>query len=250
MGCSGSVPKAEAFLTNEQPAPPNGYLHDGVPTEDLTIQAWSNFDPGNRYHAQSGALGALQTIGLAMEQHGDNSSSYTGSTLEDAVGSGGVGSPETLTIAASGAQIATLSMPPHMAFGIAAVLRDLKGGVIAIIATAQRERPSGFSPSSVNIWGTKPIPGQPPTDIGGIAGYLWGKAERGRMSNTFTISRAISGCVFSPRGHQSGGGHGSTSSRVLRTNKASCLQHSCPAAIRKRSRSTVQRASTWRLQSA
>ena len=70
MGCCGSKPpNPEVFLKDEQPAPANGYLHDSMPTEGLTMQAWSNFDPGNRYHSQSGALGALQTISVAIDQH-------------------------------------------------------------------------------------------------------------------------------------------------------------------------------------
>ena len=69
MGCCGSKPpNPEVFLKDEQPAPANGYLHDSMPTEGLTMQAWSNFDPGNRYHSQSGALGALQTRHSDLER--------------------------------------------------------------------------------------------------------------------------------------------------------------------------------------
>ena len=60
MGCGASAPKAEVYLANEQPAPANGYLHE-MPTDGLTMQAWSNFDPGPRWTAGSGALGALTT---------------------------------------------------------------------------------------------------------------------------------------------------------------------------------------------
>lgn len=190
MGCGGSVPKAEEFLANEQPQPPNGYLYDGMPTEGLTMQAWSNFDPGNKYHGHSGALGGLQMLSVAIDQHGDDSASYTGSTLSDVVGNGGYGAPETLPITASGTQVATIYMPPHMAFGIAAALKDSAGQVIAVIATAQSQRPSGISTSSINVWGTKPIAGQAPTAVGGIDGFLWARAERKPMSNDFTIYNA------------------------------------------------------------
>ena len=67
MGCGASVPKAEVFLANDQPAPPNGYLLDTIPTEGVTMQAWSNFDPGNKYHQQSGAMGMLTTLSVANE---------------------------------------------------------------------------------------------------------------------------------------------------------------------------------------
>jgi len=192
MGCcGGSVPKAEEFLATEQPTPPNGYLYDDMQTQGLTMQAWSNFDAGNRYHQQSGALGGLQMLSVAMDQHGDNSAFYTGSTMQDAVGNGGVGAPEMLPIIASGTQVATMCMPPHMAFGIAAALTSPSDGqVIAVIATAQLQRPTAFSTSSVNVWGTKPIEGQAPTAVGGINGYLWARAERRPMSNEFTIYNA------------------------------------------------------------
>ena len=118
MGCAASAPKAETFLANEQPAPKNGYMVDEVgvgvgPTEFVTMQAWSNFNAGNRYHAQSGLGGALQVASMVIAQD-DQGSHFDGSTLGDAVGNAGVGSSETLPITASGAQIATLSMPPHM----------------------------------------------------------------------------------------------------------------------------------------
>lgn len=190
MGCGPSLPKADKFLANEQPAPAS-CLHDGMPTEGVTMQAWSNFDPGNRYHSGGGALGALQTIQVAFREHVDEDQAWhNGSTLSDAVGDAGVGAPEHLAITAAGAQIATMSMPPHMAFGIAAVLRDSAGKVIALIATAQTTRPSGMSTSSVNVWGIKPIAGQAPTAVGGINGYLWARAERKPFSNTFTIYNA------------------------------------------------------------
>ena len=198
MGCCGSKPpNPEVFLKDEQPAPANGYLHDSMPTEGLTMQAWSNFDPGNRYHSQSGALGALQTISVAMDQHGEDSAFYDGSTMADAVGNAGTGPPETLAITAAGAQIATMSMPPHMSFGIASVLRDSAGQVIALIATAQTERPSGFSTSSVNVWGTKPIAGQEPTAVGGTDCYLWARAQRKPMSNSFKFYNAANEQVAS-----------------------------------------------------
>ena len=100
QGCCGSrIPDAEEFLANEQPPPPNGYLHDGMRTEALTMQAWrSNFDAGNRYHGHSGVLGGLQMVSVAMDQHGDDSTFHTESTLEDMVGNGGVGAPETLAV--------------------------------------------------------------------------------------------------------------------------------------------------------
>ena len=68
MGCAASAPKAETFLANEQPVPKNGYMVDGVPTEGVTMQAWSNFDAGNRYHAQSGLGGALQVASMVIAQ--------------------------------------------------------------------------------------------------------------------------------------------------------------------------------------
>ena len=71
MGCGASLPKADTFLANEQPAPAS-YLHDGMPTEGLTMQAWSNFDPGNRYHSGGGTLGALENLQVAFNQHGDD----------------------------------------------------------------------------------------------------------------------------------------------------------------------------------
>jgi hypothetical protein len=74
-----------------------------------------------------------------------------------------------------------------MSFGIASVLRDSAGQVIALIATAQKERPSGFSTSSVNVWGIKPIAGQTPATVGGVTCYLWARAERKSFSNTFNI---------------------------------------------------------------
>ena len=77
------------------------------------MQAWSNFDAGNRYHAQDGLGGALQVASMVIAQD-EQGSHFDGSTLGDAVGNAGVGSSETLPITASGAQIATLSMPPHM----------------------------------------------------------------------------------------------------------------------------------------
>ena len=132
-------------------------------------------------------LGGLTTLSVAMDEHGENSAFHDGSTLEDAVGYEGVGRPETLNITAGGQMIATMTMPPHMSFGIASVLRDPAGQVIAGIATAQTERPSGFSKSSVNVWGTKPIASQAPTTIGGIEGYLWARAERRSVSNAFKI---------------------------------------------------------------
>ena len=67
------------------------------------------------------------------------------------------------------------------------MLRDPAGQVIAVIATAQTQRPTGMSTSSVNVWGTKPIAGQTPTTVVGINGYLWARAERKPMSNTFQI---------------------------------------------------------------
>ena len=187
MGCTGSIPKAETFLANEQPAPPNGCLHEGMPTEGLTMQAWSNFDPGNHYHQPGGVLGALTTVSVALEEHGDDSASYSGSTLSDVVGNEGVGKPETLNITAGGQAIATMSMPRHMSFGTPCVLRDAAGNVIAVIATAQTTRPQSMSTSSVNVWGIKAIAGQAPTNVAGIDGYLWARAERRAFSNAFTI---------------------------------------------------------------
>lgn len=189
------MPAADTYLAMEQPVPPNGYLHAAMPTEGLTIQAWSNFDPGNKFHAGGGILGGMEMLQVAVDEHGDNSAFYTGSTLSDVVGNGGVGKPETLPITASGTQIATMTMPPHMAFGIAAGLYDAAGKVIAIIATAQTSRPTGNSKSSVNVWGATPIAGQTPTAIGGISGYLWARAERKAFSNTFTIYDAANQVV-------------------------------------------------------
>ena len=184
MGCCASrPPKADVYLAIDQPAPANGNLHE-MPTEGLTMQAWSNFDAGNRYTARSGVLGGLQTLSVAMA---DFDGPHTGSDLNDQVGPGGVGKPETLTITASGAQVATMVMPPHMSFGIVGCLRDPAGQTVAVIATQQTERPTGFSTSSVNVWGTKPIAGQAATAVGGINGYLWARAERKPMSNDFTF---------------------------------------------------------------
>ena len=200
MGCCASAPKAAEFLTDEQPAPPNGYLHDGMPAEGLTVPVWSNKHT-DMYH--KGTRGAIENDTITYAYSGDDKN--TPETIKICLGNEGDtrdGQPETLPIAASGAQIATLSMPPHMAFGIAAVLRDSKGGVIAVVATAQKERPSGSNSTTINIWGTKPIPGAAPANVGGITGlYLWGKAERtgGSLwgSNIFTISRAASGGAMS-----------------------------------------------------
>ena len=198
MGCCASAPKAAEFLTDEQPAPPNGYLHDGMPAEGLTVPVWSN-KHDDMYH--KGTRGAIENDTVTYA-YGDG-----WVTIKTCLGNEGDtsdGQPETLPIAVSGAQIATLSMPPHMAFGIAAVLRDSKGGVIAVVATAQKERPSGSNSTTINIWGTKSIPGAAPANVGGITGlYLWGKAERkgGSASlwgsNIFTISRAASGGAMS-----------------------------------------------------
>ena len=185
MGCGASAPKAEVYLANKQPAPANGYLHE-MPTDGLTMQAWSNFDPGPRWTAGSGALGALTTMSVAVDQF-ENGHLGGGSSMGDGVGHGGVGKAEALAITASGAQIGTMYMPPHMAFGIAGCLRDAAGQTIAVIATKQSQRPRGMSSSSVNVWGAKPIAGQAATAIGGIAGYLWARAERKPFSNTFTI---------------------------------------------------------------
>lgn len=186
MGCTGSVPKAETFLANEQPAPPNGYLHEGMPSEGLTMQAWSNFDAGNRYHRPGGAIGALTMASVAAEEHGEDSAAYTGSTLSDVVGNEGVGKPETLHITAGGPAF-TMSMPPHMSFGIPCVLRDPTGRAIAVIATAQTRRPRGSSTSSVNVWGVAPIAGRAPTKIAGVDAYLWARAERRAFSNAFAV---------------------------------------------------------------
>ena len=181
------MPKAETYLADDQPAPANGYM--GPLAAPLTMQAWSNFDPGNKYHQGGGILGAFETMSVAFDAHiDDNSAFHTGSDLSDIVGNAGVGNPETLPIKdASGTVIATMSMPPHMAFGIAAALRDPTGNVIAIIATAQNSRPTSWNASSVNVWGAKPIAGQQPTNVGGMTGYLWARAERAPFSNNFTI---------------------------------------------------------------
>ena len=114
--------------------------------------------------------------------------------MGDAVGNNGTGPPETLAITAGGANIAMLSMPPHMAFGIAAVLRDAAGQVIAIIATAETQRPSGWSKQhTVQIWGTKPIAGKSAVTVGGVPCYLWGSAEGKRLSNHWTFFKASEG---------------------------------------------------------
>ena len=188
MGCGASMPKAD-FLSAEQPEPSNGHLH-AFPSEGLTMHTWSHFDPGTKYHQMGGVLGALTTVTVGVNEHQTDPtiSAYDqGSELSDAVGNGGVGNPETLVIAAGPDQIASMTMPPHMAFGIPVVLRDAAGQVIAVVATAEKSRPSSMSKSKVQIWGTKPIPGQAATDVGGIQGYLWAYAERRAMSSTFSI---------------------------------------------------------------
>ena len=116
MGCTGSIPKVDIFLANEQPAPPNGYLCVGMPSEGLTMQTWSNFDPGNRYHQPGGVIGSVTMVSVAVDEHGEDSAAYNGSTLSDVVGNEGVGKPETLRITADGLAF-TMSMPPHMSFG-------------------------------------------------------------------------------------------------------------------------------------
>ena len=69
--------------------------------------------------------------------------------------------------------------------------------MIALIATAQTERPSGFSTSSVNVWGIKPVAGQAATVVGGMNCYLWARAERRPMSNSFKIYNAANEQVAS-----------------------------------------------------
>lgn len=188
MGCGGSVPKADVFLANEQPPPSQGYLHDAMPSEGLTIPTW-HFEPGKHYHSGGGVFGGLQTLGVLFDQHvDDNHAFYNGSTLEDVVGNGGTGEAFALPITASGATVATMKMPPHMAFGIPVVLRDTSGQVIAIIATAQTSRPSPMSKTTINVYGTKPIAGQAPTVLGGANVYLWARADRkGFSNNKFTF---------------------------------------------------------------
>ena len=119
------------------------------------MQAWSNFETGSRYHKQHGMAWVLTGIGIALNH--EDGPEGCGSDFDDAVGNGGVGRPEKLTISAAGF-VASLEMPSHMAFGIAGVLHDSKEKVIADSATDQRERPFGSILSSINIWGTKPIP--------------------------------------------------------------------------------------------
>ena len=187
MGCAGSVPKAEAFLANPQPAPPGGYLLDGVPAS-VVMEAWSIFDHGNRYHVDGGVLGAVNMFAgaeaLLVGDAGNNE-------LRDyAVGAAGVGARETLAITADdGTPIGTLSMPPHMSFGQPAQLRDAAGNIVAVIMTAQTSRPSGFQASAVKVWGVKPqFAGQAPTAFAdGSQAYLWAEIKRAGFSNTTTI---------------------------------------------------------------
>ena len=69
MGCSASMPDASKFLAGPQPAPPGGYLLDGVP-EAVVMQAWSNFQPtGDVYHVDGGVLGAVNMLGAVRSKN-------------------------------------------------------------------------------------------------------------------------------------------------------------------------------------
>ena len=73
MGCGGSIPQADKFLADDQPAPANGYMFDGLAagggsmgTPAVVMKAWSNFDPGNKYHVGGGIMGGGGGIMDAM----------------------------------------------------------------------------------------------------------------------------------------------------------------------------------------
>lgn len=187
MGCSASMPDASKFLAGPQPSPPGGYLLDGVPAS-VIMQAWSNFDPGSRYHVDGGMLGAANMFAGFESQMDGNTG--VDEFRDNAVGPAGVGKRETLPItAADGTPIGTLSMPPHMSFGQPAQLKDAAGSIVAVMMTAQQSRPSGFQASAVKVWGVKPqFSGQAPTPFtDGTQAYLWAEVRRERFSNSTTV---------------------------------------------------------------
>ena len=62
-----------------------------------------------------------------------------GNLDENLIGPNGIGKFETLAIDGVG----SLTMPPHLAFGKPATLKDTSGNAVAVILTAQKTRPEG-----------------------------------------------------------------------------------------------------------
>ena len=180
------MPTPQQFLAGPQPAPPGGYLLDGVP-ESVVMQSWSQFDHGDRFHVDGGMQGYANIFAEAEAMMEGDASHYDNYQ----VGGAGVGKRETLPItgADGGNSIGTLSMPPHMSFGQPAQLKDAAGKIVAVVMTAQTKRPNGFQATTVNVWGTTPqFSGQAPTAFpDGSEAYLWAAVNRARMSSNVQI---------------------------------------------------------------
>jgi len=183
MGCCVSVPKVEDFLKNAQP-PPSQYLLDKVPTS-VTMPPWSFFNDSFKYHAPpSGSGNALAAIHFATVME---DIMVDGMEDDTQVDDRGLGKWETLPITAKtgGLKIGSLTMPPHMAFGKPAVLKDHTENVIAYVMTAEKARPMDSNSSTVNVYATQPqFDGQEQSIEDG---YLWASVTRKPFSYTVEV---------------------------------------------------------------
>ena len=200
MGCSASMPAPEKFLADPQPAPPGGYLLDGVP---LTLNApesvvaqfqeWNGpCCPGYPYHVEGDTISATNIFSELNDvvDGGASTREYV-EKYDDSeiylVGAAGIGTRQTRPImGAGGNMIMTLSLPPHCSFGRPAQLKDAAGKVVAAILTAQTTRPFTKQATAVNVWGTKPqFSGQAPTAFpDGSQAYLWATIKRDGKQST------------------------------------------------------------------
>ena len=199
MGCCASAPKAETFLATGQPAPAEGYVIDGMP-DLVRMDRWSILHDSNRYHLPTPGMGANSGLGGMLSSAysvGIAVGDYEGDielNTQTAVGPQGVGKREALRVnGADEKTLATLIMPPHMSFGIPALVKDAADKTVAIMATNETGRPVGMSASSYSIYVAKPkVAGQAAVQVADEAGamqafYLWATVRRAPFTNVVKI---------------------------------------------------------------
>ena len=170
------MPKAEEFLATAQPAP-EAYLMDGVPSS-VTMQSWSYINTSGKYHNETNPVLQAIQFGQMIEDALED-----GNLDENLIGPNGIGKFETLAIDGVG----SLTMPPHLAFGKPATLKDTSGNAVAVILTAQKTRPKGMFSSAVNVYGVKPQFAGQQMAPGVTNGYLWASVKRAPFTKTVKV---------------------------------------------------------------
>mmetsp|Transcript_35145 Transcript_35145/g.106214 ORF Transcript_35145/g.106214 Transcript_35145/m.106214 type:complete len:257 (-) Transcript_35145:167-937(-) len=172
MGCcnaTATLPTTEVFLATAQQKPPEGYLVEDWPT-DVKMTGWSLC---REHHAVSAAWDEIQGCVPA--------GTY--------VGLSGVGQREELAICdLDDRPLGSLRMPKHLSFGAAAILADPAGDPIAMLRTAQKQRPQPFSESSYNVYALRPqFEGQAEAPVA-PGWFLWASVKRSPFSATLQVT--------------------------------------------------------------